>query len=443
MFIKKNNLLSGLQISFYFFPIILICGSLLVNLYSILFILIASIYLLIDKIKIQFNFINISLFLFFLTTIFTSFLNIEIVGQDNFVKSIFLLRFFLLFILIETLFFNKKIKLKYFFYACFFTTLFLSIDLCLQFFYGKNILGFEPWEGRITGMFRSEAIAGAYIQKMFIFLLIFFFLITKNLNNKYLPIILFSLIIIIFGSLISNNRISFLILISTLLFVIIFYKTLRIKLFICFLFSMVIFIYFYKNNSQINNQYISFKNQITHAFSSEEERRNKFYESNKEKIKLNPDIVKNFDFKISIEHIRIYLTSIKSFKENILLGNGLKSFRFKCQKFTDQKNFLCSNHPHNYHLEILHDTGLVGFFFISFFSIGLIIKSIKHILSKNTFYEKKIILSLILLNFLIEIFPLKSTGSFFTTWNGTILWFSIALVNYYNYVNYYDEKKLL
>ena len=46
---------------------------------------------------------------------------------------------------------------------------FLSLDLILQFFYGKNILGFEPWEGRITGVFQDEAVAGAYLQKLFLF----------------------------------------------------------------------------------------------------------------------------------------------------------------------------------------------------------------------------------------------------------------------------------
>ena len=40
---------------------------------------------------------------------------------------------------------------------------------------------------------------------------------------------------------------------------------------------------------------------------------------------------------------------------------------------------------------------------------------------------------LLLLNLLIEIFPIKSTGSLFSTWTGTILWVSIALVNYGNY----------
>ena len=92
----------------------------------------------------------------------------------------------------------------------------------------------------------------------------------------------------------------------------------------------------------------------------------------------------------------------------------------------EQKNFLCSTHPHNFHLEILHDGGLVGLFFILIFAVTLIINVKKLIFSKNKFNKEKIIVSLILINFLIEIFPLKSTGSIFTTWNGTILWLSIA-----------------
>ena len=55
----------------------------------------------------------------------------------------------------------------------------VAIDLVIQFLFGKNILGYEPWEGRITGIFEHEAIAGAYLQKIFIFslsgaLIIFF-----------------------------------------------------------------------------------------------------------------------------------------------------------------------------------------------------------------------------------------------------------------------------
>ena len=87
----------------------------------------------------------------------------------------------------------------------------------------------------------------------------------------------------------------------------------------------------------------------------------------------------------------------------------------------------------------MHDGGLFSIFFISVFVITLIISVTKIIFSKNILNKEKVILSLITLNFLIEIFPLKSTGSIFTTWNGTILWLSIALINYKNRFFYYDK----
>ena len=45
-------------------------------------------------------------------------------------------------------------------------------------------------------------------------------------------------------------------------------------------------------------------------------------------------------------------------------------------------------------------------------------------------YNDKIIIYLLILNLLIELFPLKSTGSLFTTWNGSLVWLTVALVNY-------------
>ena len=101
---------------------------------------------------------------------------------------------------------------------------------------------------------------------------------------------------------------------------------------------------------------------------------------------------------------------------------------------------MCSTHPHNYHLEVLHDTGLIGFFTLTFFVILLLISSIKKLWGVNTNKDNKIIISLLIFNLLIELFPLKSTGSLFTTWNGSLVWLSVALVNYKNHA--IDNKKI-
>ena len=429
MYSKKDFLTYSLNTLFYFIPISFIIGSLVVNLNIILFSILGFIYLYLNKIKIRFNSANICLLIFFLVCVISSFVNIDIIGDQNFYKSIFLFKFFFLYILIEALFLNKKINLKYFFYLCYILIIFVSLDLALQFFYGKNILGYEPWEGRITGIFEHEAIAGSYIQKIFIFSLIAIFLLFfKSEKNKNLPIVL-SLTTIIFASFIASNRMSFLILISLIVFLILFFKTFRKSLIISLVLLLPIFYYFYQTDSQVNHRYTQLvikANKIINLDKFKNNSEQNFDISNSE-IKTSKNLP---------NHSKIFNTSYKSFKDNFLIGNGVKSFRYNCKNYLNQKDTLCSTHPHNYHLEILHDTGLIGFSVLFIFTCLILWKSFRLFQDKRLSHKQKIILALIIVNFLIEIFPLKSTGSIFTTWNGTLVWLSVALVNYGNHERY-------
>ena len=79
----------------------------------------------------------------------------------------------------------------------------------------------------------------------------------------------------------------------------------------------------------------------------------------------------------SINYGRIYYASLLSFKDDMILGSGLKSFRYKCFDYEKYESVLCSTHPHNYHLEILHDTGLLGFLMLVYFSIVVLISKIQ------------------------------------------------------------------
>ena len=137
-------------------------------------------------------------------------------------------------------------------------------------------------------------------------------------------------------------------------------------------------------------------------------------------------------------HRRIFLAAIDVWKMNRIFekifGSGIKSFREDCWKLEGQpdvylgealmpnkKNLLCSNHPHNYYLEILTETGIVGLFIIfaiaSLF-IAFIIKNLKFI--KNISIENFILLSAII-SLILETFPLRSAGSLFSTGNATYL----------------------
>ena len=81
---------------------------------------------------------------------------------------------------------------------------------------------------------------------------------------------------------------------------------------------------------------------------------------------------------IGSEHGIIYLVAFESFKKSMLIGNGLKSIRINCKKIVLSKGEMCLAHPHNFHLEILNDTGLLGYLSLTFFVILTILKSLKN-----------------------------------------------------------------
>ncbi len=425
MLFKKKNIFSPIEISFYFFPLSFILGSLAVNLNLIIFLTLSFFNIFSKKIEINFDKSSIFLFLFFISVILSSFISFDKIGTSNFIKSLLLLKFFFLYISIDTLSKNKKINFNYFFNICLILSILVSLDLLLQFYYGKNILGYEPWEGRITGVFEHEAIAGAFLQKIFLFSLIGSLIVFNKKNKNSFLLSIISIFLILFATYLSSNRISFLIIIITCVLILSFFQILRKKLIIVMIILVPIFFSLYIMNEDINYKYKGFVNKVVKIINIEE-------------ISKNNDEIKNTlsDNNSLPDHGKIFYTAFKSFSDNKIFGTGLKSFRYECKNYLKEKNTICSTHPHNYHLEVLHDTGLLGFIILTLFIFSLIIKKTKFILSSKISYTEKIFLSLILINILIEIFPIKSTGSLFTTWNGTLLWISVALLNYRNYINH-------
>ena len=154
------------------------------------------------------------------------------------------------------------------------------------------------------------------------------------------------------------------------------------------------------------------------------------------------------------------LTALDTWKENKIFGNGIKSFRTDCYKLQDmyaekreakdlidknpdyeynfteayiesKKNRLCSTHPHNYYFEILTDTGIVGLFItlmIASLFIIFILKNFK--LFKGDNIENLILLAATI-SLILEVFPIKSTGSVFTTYDSAyIILISSIILSY-------------
>ena len=85
-------------------------------------------------------------------------------------------------------------------------------------------------------------------------------------------------------------------------------------------------------------------------------------------------------------------------------------------------------HPHNYYLEILTETGLIGFMIISILFIYILYLGFyKKYFSHSKSRENYLITPFLFL-FFIEIFPIKSTGSFFTTGNASYIFLILAIL---------------
>ena len=83
---------------------------------------------------------------------------------------------------------------------------------------------------------------------------------------------------------------------------------------------------------------------------------------------------------------------------------------------------------HNYYLEILTETGIIGFTIILliFFNV-LFISFFKKYFSNLPLENNDKMIPFIFL-FIAEIFPLKSTGSFFTTGNATYIFLILGII---------------
>ena len=103
----------------------------------------------------------------------------------------------------------------------------------------------------------------------------------------------------------------------------------------------------------------------------------------------------------------------------------MKSFKINCPKSGIVN---CSSHPHNYYLEILPSLGLVGFFIVFIlFSFAFMKTFIKKYFKKSQLNNFHLITPFIFL-FFLEVFPIKSTGSFFSTGNATYIFLILSIL---------------
>ena len=134
-----------------------------------------------------------------------------------------------------------------------------------------------------------------------------------------------------------------------------------------------------------------------------------------------------------------YLAAIEMFKEKPLTGHGYKSFRNICKKYdyinSKSVNNRCTTHPHNYILQLLAETGIIGFLLFCFFLISIFLRAIKY----RSIQNKALFIFLIGV-FLSFLFPIKPGGSIFSTMNSFNMFYILGWVLYSS--SYNDIRNL-
>ena len=213
---KIISKLNFLKFLFYIFPIIMMTSSGYLTVYVSIFIIFNLYYFFSNKIKINIIFLDYLVIFFFLTLIISSLANIAEIGSFIFLKSLLNLRFAILFIIIRNIINYKIINIYYIFIVSLVCSTLLSFDIFLQHLVGFDIFGNPPFAGRYNGFFEHEAIAGGYLQKIFLFSLLSIFLSKIHKKAKFFSTIIF-INILGAGILLSLDRMPYLIFVFSII----------------------------------------------------------------------------------------------------------------------------------------------------------------------------------------------------------------------------------
>ena len=428
MYKKLTTFLSDkiLLLLVFFFPLLIVLRSATINITVTLVSIIMLFYIFKENhIKLFKNKLVSYLIIFFLFIFINSI--IHFTSFDLLLKTLGNFRY--LFLSIAVFFVFEKIsdrQKKFFIYLNIIVIFLISLDILYQLIFYKDIFGFLPGMCtdtspikcvRFSGVFGDELIAGAYLSQIGFLILILF--LNLDLKKNYFNFLIksFLCLFLLMAVLLTGERTP-LIIITISLFFIFFFKKKIINFFYIFLFLLIIIFFSAQRIESINSRFIT----LFDGWGS----------TSKNASIANKIIESPWSFH--------YQAAIELFLEKPIFGHGPKSFRIMCEntsidKKTREQRFYyrdyraCSTHPHNYFLEFLSENGAIG----GIFFIGLIFIIFMSINNKFKNNKDKNMLTFIGIGSLILaiIFPLKPSGSFFSTFNATMLFYILGFFLHY------------
>ena len=404
----------------FLFPLAFVAGPAILEIFSFLVIVSLLIQNFFEKKKIYF-FQNIVkfIFCFYLYIFFLSLFKNSLI--EVFTDHFFYFRFLLFSICVCYLINIYPGIIKNFLFFFLVTYLFLITDQFYQFSFGKNLLGFEVnTVNRYSGMFGSELILGSYLSRLFPFL--FGLIYISNLKNKKIILSLISILSV--GSVFISGERTALGLLFLSLFLIFIKKDLRKLSIYVIIFTILLLTFIsYFNKSQRYRIFIEpfhqmslFKPMIMKKYSDVS---TNYEDENLQKFHI-----------FSEHHHEHYVTAYNMFMKNILFGVGPDNFRVECnnQSYAFGKA-PCSTHPHNILLQILSETGLIGFIFfiIAFYYV---LREILKRYNRSMISLKDELQYFILISFFINLWPFFPSGNMFNNWVSFIIYFPLGFYLY-------------
>jgi O-antigen ligase len=393
-------------ILFCLIPFFLITGPFLSDLSVSLISLLFLIYCLKNN---NFSYFNHNYFYFFLIfwiyLIFNTLINNF--NLDSFKISFFYFRYGVFVIAIVTFLKEDYKFIKYFFYCIFICFTILVFDGFYQYFYGENILGWKN-STRTSSLFGDEKILGSYLSRLwpiFFGLTIFIFKEKNKLSSFIILIFILSETLIF----LSGDRTAFFYINLSAIFVIFFSQ----KLFKLRLITLLSSIFILVIISFINP---TAKERVFDQTISQMNLKNK--QDNSNSNSNNKQDNSNNIYIFSADHTNHYISALKMFLDNKVLGVGVKNFRNFCN---DKKYKVsidsCSTHPHNTYIQILTETGILGFLFLLTILIYFCKYILKHFILKfkGKYYFNDFEIC-ILSGIAIYLWPIVPTGNIFNNW---------------------------
>ncbi|RCK35483.1 polymerase [Thalassospira xiamenensis] len=130
------------------------------------------------------------------------------------------------------------------------------------------------------------------------------------------------------------------------------------------------------------------------------------------------------DYSDSVYGQLVFL-GLRFFSENPLTGSGMGNYPLVCEDYTAAglTNVPCHPHPHNFYVEWLSDTGLIGTVPFTVFMAVLYLMGLKTLFGPR---ESRLLGGLYLGVLVMSLFPLSVTQSLFSNWPAILAWTSIA-----------------